>query len=191
MLVMCVLLIYGIVCFLRIAVACLILNLTFMFIWNKSHCLLPDPPCLDIAIAADSSGSIGRFRWNRRIRPFIRQFAVSTNFTVGETPSDIQVSWEADSVCDEWLLIAKNWCVGMQVTVASHAYCSFWRLPWCRSINRPRPPGTGVTRKQAIKRHWKRQSVSELNWLFAVVFFLSCRNLWVKYFCIVCNCDDC
>ena len=40
------------------------------------------PPCLDIAIAVDSSGSIGQFRWNRRVIPFLRQFAKSDQWNI-------------------------------------------------------------------------------------------------------------
>ena len=77
---------------------CLIYVLWKAYLYKKkSRCLLLDQ-CLDIAIAAASSSSIGSYRWSQPIKPFIRQFAVTSNFTVGESPEDIQVSGAAYSV---------------------------------------------------------------------------------------------
>ena len=50
------------------------------------------PPCLDIAIAVDSSGTIGNFRWRNRVLPFLRQFVRSNVWNIGTTNDAYQVS---------------------------------------------------------------------------------------------------
>ena len=52
----------------------------------------PCPVCLDIAILADRSSSVGEFRYRNRVIPFLLRFARSDQWTIGSGDDEYQVS---------------------------------------------------------------------------------------------------
>ena len=67
-------------------IACIIY--TIMCFFTASGC----PPCLDIALIADRSSSVGEFRYRNRIIPFLRLIARSSEWTIGMGDDQYQIS---------------------------------------------------------------------------------------------------